>query len=52
MPCAQAVVAITATAPLVIVPLARCIEREKTSPRSLLGTSIAVAGVVMAAVLR
>ncbi|MFN0129446.1 MAG: EamA family transporter [Verrucomicrobiales bacterium] len=46
------VVAITATAPLVIVPLARWVEREKTSPRALLGTAIAVAGVVMAAIFR
>ena len=46
------VVAITATAPLLIVPLARWIEREKTSPRALLGTAIAVGGVVMAAFLR
>lgn len=46
------VVAITATAPLVIVPLARWIEHEKTSPRALLGTAIAVGGVVMAAFLR
>lgn len=46
------VVAITATAPLVIVPLARWIEREKTSPRALLGTAIAVGGVVLAAFLR
>lgn len=46
------VVAITATAPLMIVPLAHWIEREKTSPRALLGTAIAVGGVVMAAFLR
>lgn len=46
------VVAITATAPLVIMPLARWIEREKTSPRALLGTTITVAGVVMAAFLK
>lgn len=46
------VVAITATAPLMIVPLARWIDREKTSPRALLGTTIAVAGVVMAAFLK
>lgn len=46
------VVAITATAPLMIVPLAHWIEREKTSPRALIGTSIAVGGVVMAALLR
>jgi len=46
------VVAITATAPLMIIPLARWIEREKTSPRALIGTALAVVGVVMAAVLR
>lgn len=46
------VVAITATAPLMIVPLAHWIEREKTSPRALLGTAIAVSGVVLAAMFR
>ena len=46
------VVAITATAPLMIVPLARWVDREKTSPRALLGTAIAVTGVVMAAFTR
>jgi len=46
------VVAITATAPLMIVPLARWVEREKTSPRALLGTTVAVAGVVLAALMR
>jgi drug/metabolite transporter (DMT)-like permease len=46
------VVAITATAPLLIVPLAHWIEREKTSPRALLGTAIAVGGVALAAFLR
>jgi len=46
------VVAITATAPLMIVPLARWLEREKTSPRALLGTAIAVGGVVLTAFFR
>lgn len=46
------VVAITATAPLMIIPLARWIEKEKASPRALAGTALAVAGVVMAAFLK
>jgi len=46
------VVAITATAPLMIIPLARWIEKEKTSPRALLGTAVAVAGVVLAALVK
>jgi len=46
------VVAITATAPLMIVPLAHWLEREKTSPRALLGTAVSVAGVILTAFLR
>jgi drug/metabolite transporter (DMT)-like permease len=46
------VVAITATSPLVIVPLARWIEGDKPSPRALIGTILGVAGVVLAGLAR
>ncbi len=46
------VIALTATAPLFIIPLARLVDREKSSRRAILGTAIAVAGVALAAFAR
>jgi drug/metabolite transporter (DMT)-like permease len=46
------VVAITATSPLVIVPLARWIENDKPSPRALIGTFLGVVGIVLAGLAR
>jgi len=46
------VVAITATAPLMIIPLARWLEKERLSPRALVGTGLAVIGVIMTAWFR
>ena len=46
------VVAITATAPLMIIPMARWIENETISPRARLGTALAVVGVGLTAFFR
>jgi drug/metabolite transporter (DMT)-like permease len=46
------VLAIVATTPLVVVPLARAFEAEPIAPRSLLGGLIAVAGAVFLALVR
>jgi len=45
-------VAITATAPLMIIPMARWIENETISPRARLGTGLAVVGVALTAFFR
>ena len=41
------VLAIVATTPLVVIPLARAVEGEKIEPRSLAGGVIAVAGAIL-----
>ena len=45
------VLAIVATTPLVVIPLASIVEGEKIEPRSVLGGVIAVAGVILLVVV-
>jgi drug/metabolite transporter (DMT)-like permease len=46
------VLPIVATTPLVVIPFARVMEGEETTPRSLLGAIIAVAGAVALTIVR
>jgi drug/metabolite transporter (DMT)-like permease len=45
------VLAIVATTPLVVIPLARAVEGEKTEPRSVVGGVVAVVGVILLVVV-